>query len=56
MVLLEFTCPVCQKHITWALPSATVQCPVCSRWVSGKDVVNPARMDAETDDAQLILF
>jgi len=53
-VLVEFRCPLCGDIGIWAYSSAIIRCPYCTRWLTAKDVSNPAMLDPESD--QLILF
>ncbi|CQR71369.1 hypothetical protein SOV_17280 [Sporomusa ovata DSM 2662] len=53
-VLVEFICPLCSGPGIWAYPSAIIRCPYCTRWLTVKDVHNPAKLDPESE--QLILF
>ncbi len=54
--LIEFVCPACAKHITWAMPKATVICPLCARKVNIKSMknINPATLSQKGE--QLSLF
>ena len=53
--LIEFVCPKCNKHITWALPGATVVCTLCGRKINLKSMkaVNPATLPHESDQLEL---
>lgn len=54
--LLEFVCPKCEVHITWALPGATVICVKCGRKINKNSMKkqNPASLPLDSD--QLVLF
>ncbi len=54
--LIQFICPACKEHIAWALPKATVICPLCARKVNAKSMktLNPATLSSKSE--QLSLF
>lgn len=55
MILAEFTCGMCNNpSVVWAHPSAIIKCPRCTRWLTRKDIANPALIDAGSD--QMLLF
>ena len=41
---VEFICPKCQKHLAWAVRTASMSCPQCGKWVTDKN-----RLHAEAD-------
>jgi transcription elongation factor Elf1 len=55
-LMIQFTCPKCDRELAWAYEHATVYCRSCDRWVKASEIkrVNPAKIDPDKD--QLTLF
>ena len=54
--MIEFICPKCNKHITWALAGAVVICTTCGRKVNIKTMKNKNCATLPQDSDQLELF
>lgn len=55
---VEFICPKCNTRLAWALPSASILCPACGRWVTdaNRKHLFPAELYMPLDSDQLVLF
>ena len=55
---VEFICPKCGRHLAWALPTATMNCPQCGRWVTDANRKRSELVEVymPQDSDQLVLF
>ncbi len=56
LLQVEFICPICGRHLAWALPNAVISCP-CGQWV---DDDNRSKQSSEVylpvNSEQTVLF
>lgn len=54
---VEFVCPKCDRHLAWAVRTATMSCPKCGKWVTDKNRKPiSANVMLPVDSDQLVLF
>lgn len=55
---VEFICPKCNRSLAWALPTASMLCPSCGRWVTdaNRKHLLPVDIYMPLDSDQLVLF